>query len=122
LEESLNAKLNRVRFSTTDEEKTPLGEVLWSLSYDRDGNIVESVTRTDDGPHKFVTSFDKHGWEVDADKFVSGRLVLHTRYAYDVDERGNWVKQFATSHLSTDRDQSFLPVSITYRAITYHED
>jgi len=88
-----------------------------SQTYDRDGNEVEFVTTP--GPHKIVRRFDKHDWEVDEEDFVSGRLDHHTSYTYEVDERGNWVKQFATMRTLADVDTGSW---ITYREITYHEN
>ncbi len=122
LQEGLNARLNRIKFSTTDEIRSPLGELFSSSTYDRDGNLVESVLKTTVGLRTSITRFDKRGWEVQEEAFISGRRDGVTRYSYELDEHGNWIKQFATIHTSGDPDTSFFPTSTIYRQITYYRD
>ncbi len=115
LQESMSKRLNDRQFSDVDE--TP----NYKSIFDRDGNEVEaSVKLTDGTTTRWVKSYDKHGFVVEQKTYKSNTLESVSRYKYEVDDNGNWIKRVETSFSHKYPSLGFTPDTNTYREIKYY--
>jgi hypothetical protein len=114
-EESLNEKIRDRRFSSSVEK---LGGVL-GATYDRDGNMLELRAKTKDGDTKDTFSYGKNGFVSEQRAYLDGELKFTKRSTYEIDDNGNWTKQFEESFSTTYPSLGFTPSSVTYREISY---
>lgn len=124
-EESINERANNAQYSTTDEaaytDKNGNKITIMSTTYDRFGNNIETFLNRKDGPIKTTRSFDKEGKVIEERTFTNGKLTDVARYSYEIDEHGNWVKQYCESYSPEYEDLGYTPSSVTYRNITYQD-
>lgn len=95
--------------------------------YKHDDNQIERLVYTSEGSlnQRYVSVLDKNGntieetnYDQSKQKYRGDRKYI---YAYEFDEKGNWIKR-TTSQEVTENDEKILkPWYITYRTITYYE-
>lgn len=95
----------------------------WVYGYDDRGRVVEESRYYADGTLevKHVHTFDDKGLRKESATYkADGTLVETQRYDYEFDSTGNWIKK-TTSKLSAGSSEgAFVPVSITFRIISYY--
>lgn len=127
--EGVNDKLNSRLFSTTSkieatDSKTGKKFVFFSSTYDRYGNIIESIIDTRDktvGPARTVSIYDKEGYNIEDKIYTHGKLTSSSKYTYELDQWSNWIKCYETYYHSEYASIGFTPSGVTYREITYYE-
>lgn len=89
--------------------------------YDLLGNRVESVIKVPITlPRtRWLNSFDSNGLVREEKLYEADKLTKVYRYEYEFDSRGNWIRQSRTEFNSKYPSLGFLPLSVTYREITY---
>jgi len=111
--DSMSEKFSNRMFSGTFEN------ALSKSIYDRDGNEIESQIKNP-GRWRWVRSYDKNGFLVEQKYYENDQLQGISRYAYETDEHGNWIKQSETNYSPKDPESGFIPATTTYREITYY--
>lgn len=126
--DAINEKFDNACYSSVSEmtlaDKNGRKTVIGEHRYDREGNEVETAYNYDylqiDG-YRTVRTFDRNGWATDETLYAEGKIQSVSRYTYEVDERGNWIKRYSTSY-STHVDQlGFVPAGVVSREIKYYD-
>lgn len=120
-EKIVNAHHSSVsRMTGTDKNGSEI--VIGHYTYDREGNEVETVRNDQQtGPQRTVRTFDRNGWETDEALYSEGKIQLVSRYAYKVDEHGNWIKRYSTRYSAYDDQLGFAPTEVVSRDIRYYD-
>jgi len=126
--DAMNDKAESGRFSTTHTRELvdPATGKTYTYStrtYDRYGNQTETVENPPGRPHtRTVYVYDKNGRTQESRQYKDKLLYATTRYEYELDEWGNWVRCYESWLPSKSPDAGFQPISVTYREITYYLD
>jgi len=86
--------------------------------YDRDGNEIEYISKTDG--ERAVSTYNEHGFLTERKWYMNDKLESVDRYEYETDEYGNWIKQYETNYSEKYRELGFTPSRLVYRDITYY--
>lgn len=115
LAESMTEKLNERMFSGTTTTSPQSKSV-----YDRDGNEIENTFNYNATEFvRRVFTYGRHGF-VNEEKFYDNdKLHSVSRYSYETDDYGNWIKRYETLQSAKDPELGFTPSSVTYREIIY---
>ncbi|CAN5263648.1 hypothetical protein BH10ACI1_BH10ACI1_25870 [soil metagenome] len=104
------------RFSQTSNDGIVKG------IYDNQGNVLEITIYAPNSEremNKTIYAYGKYGFVSEEKSYEFGNLSNVTRFTYEVDELGNWIKRVSTIMFSKYPDLGFIPNTITYRKITY---
>lgn len=89
------------------------------------GNQVEKLVYTEKGElnQKYLETLDKDGNETEEISYGLSNYKYYGdkkyRYAYEFDEKGNWIKRTTSTETTENGVTSFKPSSVSYRTITY---
>ena len=95
----------------------------WVYGYDDRGRVIEESRYYADGTldMKHVHAFDEKGLRKESETYkADGALVETQRYDYEFDSTGNWIKKTTSRLLAGTGTEAFVPVSITFRTISYY--
>jgi serine protease Do len=109
---------NRANFDTTTSVGTEGDRDYGENRYDSSGHLIEQTF-----PHqgrKFVMKHDSLGREIERSQYRQAKLHGVTHSTYEVNERGDWIKQHGTFWLADLPEYGFTPVTESYREITYY--
>jgi hypothetical protein len=95
----------------------------WAYKYDARGNVIERsrfkgcciLEQREAANHDEKGNIAEYAY-YNAD----GSLRSKTRYSYEYDSVGNWIKKTTFSWVTKDGKSFFEPVEVSYRAITYY--
>lgn len=88
------------------------------------GTTSEEVGVATDGTKyvmKRVRTFDRNGWKADETAYIDGKIWYRSRYKYDVDEHGNWVKRFDMDYDPNSPERGLTPRKVDSREISYYD-
>lgn len=89
--------------------------------YDSLGNLLESSVQTKDGLWHTLYLYDRNGFETESKEYLNEKLSKASRYTYELDQYGNWIKRFRTVYDSRWASLGYVPNSVLYQNITYFE-
>jgi hypothetical protein len=87
--------------------------------FDLDGRVIESHEYGLGKDSKDVTSYDADGFEHERRGYFDGKLLSISRFSYETDAYGNWIKQMEESHWIEDPEDVWKPSSMFIRKIEY---
>lgn len=93
--------------------------------YNYSGNQIESLVYTTEGElnQKYLATLDEDGSVIEQINFGLSNYKYYGdrkyRYAYEFDEKGNWVKRTTFTEVTENGTKTFKPSSVSYRTITY---
>lgn len=112
-EESMSDKLEKRMFSGTEETQ------ISKSTYDRNGNEIEATLNS--ATHdRWVYSYNRNGFMTEKKSYKNDQLERISRYTYETDEHGNWIKQYETNYSTKYPESGFIPAFTTYREIIYY--
>lgn len=100
-----------------------LRKVEEKFSYNTDENIVEAFHYDENGnyTHRTVTTYDLKGNQKDFSSYdLHKKLVQKTRYVYEFDSSGNWIKQLQYWWVIGWGEFNLRPWTVTRRKIEYY--
>jgi hypothetical protein len=122
---------NKFAFQYDDQKR--LIEKSWFLSngelsiryvYKYSGNQREEFVFSSDGSlnQHYLSILDQKGNEIEETSFETrdGLVRNKSKYAYEFDGRGNWIKRTTSKWVTKDGKSSYEPAYVDYRAITYY--
>ena len=100
------------------------GDVRIRYVYKYSGNQREELVYAADGSlnQRYISLLDDKGNEVEETSFDTsdGSIRNKYSYAYEFDQKGNWIKRVTSKALTKDDKPSYVQSSVNYRTITYH--
>jgi S1-C subfamily serine protease len=113
--ESVQQKLETRHFSIISEDPD-----FGKFVYDRDGNLIEHTSKSDTDVSRDVSTYGRDGLLAETKWYRNDKLQWVSRYKYETDEYGNWIKQYESLYKPKYAELGFTPMSVVYREITYY--
>lgn len=88
--------------------------------YDSFGNEVERTSKLIPKTSS-LRSYDKNRLLIDEKYYVDGRLSIATRYTYEFDSHGNWVRSLRERFDARFPSIGYVPLDVEYRKLTYFD-
>lgn len=121
------------KFSFQYDDQKRLIEKSWFLSngelsiryvYKYSGNQREELVYTSDGSlnQHYLSILDQKGNEIEETSFETrdGSVRNKSKYAYEFDGKGNWIKRTTSKWVTKDGKSFYEPAYVDYRTIIYY--